>query len=98
MGFKPAEDKLVIELLDSYRSYGVVIPAATQHIVGVGRVVSLKQDDDDTIDFNPDYDVGDIVVFDRSSMLEIQIDKTQYFIIDKFDLFGKIESNHHENN
>ena len=90
MGFKPAEGKLVIEILDRYHEHGVTIPAVTRHLVGVGRVIRLHDAEANESEFDAEYQVGDIVVFELDDMLQIKIDKHEYFIIDRFDLFGKI--------
>lgn len=98
MGFKPAEGKLLVELLEDYRKHGVSIPAATRHIVGVGRVIQLHDEDANESKFDAEYQVDDIVVFELDSILQIKVGKKEYYIIDKFDLFGKIVEDENEEN
>lgn len=90
MGFKPALGKLVVELMSDYRQLGVIIPAVTKKLVGVGRIYELHKEDEGVSEFDSEYSIGDIVVFDLDGILQIKIGKRDYHIIDKFDLFGKI--------
>lgn len=91
MGFKPSAGKLVVELLDDYRKFGIIIPAVTKRLVGVGRIFELHKEDEGVSDFDAEYAIGDVVVFELDGLLEIKIGTRTYHIIDKYDLFGKLE-------
>jgi len=83
MNFKPLGDRLLIQRVEESNTTasGIIIPDNAKEKPSKGKVIAIGSEVED-------INVDDTVVFGKYSGNEINIDGTEYLIMENSDIFG----------
>ena len=83
MNFKPLGDRLLIQRVEEANTTasGIIIPDNAKEKPSKGKVIAIGSEVED-------INVDDTVVFGKYSGNEINIDGTEYLIMESSDIFG----------
>ncbi len=93
MGFKPIDDRILIEPIEEVVSTGTIkVPDTIREKPRSGKVLAVGNDSGEFETAIGDLiHVGDIVAFDKYAGQEIKVDDKKRMVIARVDVLGVIE-------